>query len=108
MALEVLKEDEELDPILSVVNLVDVFLVVIVALMMMLAINPLNPLVADNVMVITNPGEDNMEILIKDGQRLERFQASDEIGEGEGIRAGITYRMRDGSFVYVPEPGVEP
>lgn len=107
MALEILKEDEELDPILSVVNLVDVFLVVIVALMMLIAINPINPLVADDVVVIKNPGQPNMEMLIKEGEKLERYTASGQIGEGEGVRAGVTYRLQDGSFVYVPEAGTE-
>lgn len=107
MALEILKDDEELDPILSVVNLVDVFLVVIVALMMLVAINPINPLVADDVVVIKNPGQPNMEMLVKEGEKLERYTASDQIGEGEGVRAGVTYRMQDGSFVYVPETGTE-
>ena len=37
-----LDEDEELNPILSAVNLVDVFLVIIAALLIALAQNPLS------------------------------------------------------------------
>jgi hypothetical protein len=46
-------------------------------------------------------------MLIKEGEKLERYTASDQIGEGEGVRAGVTYRLQDGSFVYVPETGTE-
>lgn len=37
-----LDEDEELNPILSAVNLIDVFLVIIAALLIAIAQNPLN------------------------------------------------------------------
>ena len=32
-------------------------------------------------------------------------KASGEIGEGDGEKAGVAYRMKDGSMVYVPEGG---
>jgi hypothetical protein len=32
-----------------------------------------------------------------------RFQTNGSIGEGEGIRAGITYRLPNGRMIYVPE-----
>ncbi len=93
------------DPILSVVNLIDVFLVVIAALLLAIANSPTNPFTSENVTVIRNPGEPNMEIVIKDGQKIERYKASGSIGEGEGSKAGVAYRMKDGSMVYVPEAG---
>ena len=37
--------------------------------------------------------------------RSEKYQASGEIGEGDGEKAGVAYRMKDGSMVYVPEGG---
>jgi len=93
------------DPILSVVNLIDVFLVVIAALLLAVANNPMNPFTQDNVTVIRNPGQPDMEIVIKDGEKIERYQASGQIGQGEGSKAGVAYRLKDGSMVYVPEPG---
>jgi hypothetical protein len=103
MRPRVLDEDDELDPILSVVNLVDVFLVTIGALMMVIAINPLNPFAEDKAVVVKNPGEPNMEMIVKDGKKIETYKSTDQIGAGEGTRAGIAYRLKDGSFVYVPE-----
>ena len=103
MTLRILNEDEELDPILSVVNLVDVFLVLVGALMMVIAATPLNPFASEKAVVVKNPGEPNMEMVVKDGKKIEKYKATKTIGSGEGARAGVAYRMKDGSFVYVPE-----
>ena len=97
-------EDEELDdPILSIVNAVDVFLVIIAILFIIVMENPLNPFNNDKVVVVKNPGEANMEMTIKDGKKMEKYKATGKIGEGEGMKAGVTYQLKDGSFVYVPE-----
>ena len=97
-------EDDELDdPILSVVNLVDLFLVITAVLMVLIANNPLNPFQSDEVVVVENPGKDNMTITIKDGEKLDRYTSTDKMGEGGGIKAGTTYRLPDGNLVYVPE-----
>lgn len=97
-------EDEELDdPILSIVNAVDVFLVIIAILFIIVMENPLNPFNEDKVVVVKNPGEKNMEMTIKDGKKMEKYKATGKIGEGEGMKAGVTYQLKDGSFVYVPE-----
>lgn len=108
MSLRLLEEDEELDPILSVVNLVDVFLVMIGALLMIIAANPLNPFSAEKAVMVKNPGEAGMEIVVKDGRKIETYTSSDKIGSGEGTRAGVAYRLKDGSFVYVPEAPAAP
>ncbi|MFT4090488.1 MAG: DUF2149 domain-containing protein [Asticcacaulis sp.] len=98
-----IEDDESDDPILSVVNLVDLFLVVAAVLMVMIATNPLNPFQTKNVVVVENPGQDDMRITIKDGEKLTRYESSGEIGEGQGTKAGVTYRLPSGELVYVPE-----
>ncbi|MFH5927093.1 DUF2149 domain-containing protein [Roseomonas xinghualingensis] len=98
-----LDNDEADDPILSVVNLVDLFLVVIGILMIVIVRNPLNPFSAERVVVVENPGQADMRITVKEGQELTRYEASGQIGEGQGKRAGVTYRLPDGRMVYVPE-----
>ena len=105
MRTRLLDDVEEDDPILSVVNLIDVFLVVIAALLLAVANSPANPFSAHTMTIIKNPGQPNMEMIVKDGQKLERYQSSGAIGEGQGTKAGVAYRMQDGSMVYVPEPG---
>jgi|GEM_PF-58246 len=98
-----LDEDEELNPIISAVNLVDVFLVIIAALLIALAQNPLNTFSADDVTVIKNAGKPNMEVIVKKGKEIKEYKSNGEIGSGQGSRAGVAYKMADGSFVYVPE-----
>lgn len=97
-----LEEDDD-DPILSVVNLVDLFVVIIGILLILIVQNPLNPFSDERVVVVRNPGEETMTMIVKDGQELTRYESSGEIGEGEGQKAGVTYRMADGKLVYVPE-----
>lgn len=101
--MKFLEDSEGDDPILSVVNLIDVFLVVIAALLVTIAQNPLNPFTHDDVTIITNPGKPNMEIVSRQGEKIVRYQASGQMGSGDGIKAGVAYRMKDGSMVYVPE-----
>lgn len=103
MSMRLLEDADADDPILSVVNLIDVFLVIIAALLLTVANNPLNPFSAEQVTVIKNPGQPNMEIVIKDGEKLEHYKSNGDIGQGEGAKAGVAYRMKDGSMVYVPE-----
>src|SRR3546814_17187734 len=76
-----LDEDEANDPMLSVVNLIDLFLVIIGMLMVVIAHNPLNPFSQDKVVVVENPGEAEMRITIKDGQELTRYESSGEVGQ---------------------------
>ena len=99
-----LTEDMEADdPILSLVNLIDVFLVIIAALLLAVANTPLNSFSQDKLTIIRNAGQPDMEIIIKDGRKIERYQGSSGSGEGRGVKAGSAYRMQDGSLVYVPE-----
>lgn len=103
MSLRILDEDEELNPILSVVNLVDLFVVIVAALLMIIILNPLNPFVEEDVVIVKKPNTEDMEIIVKKGEEMDRYKASEEMGQGQGQRAGIAYRMKDGSFIYVPE-----
>ncbi len=76
--------------------------------LMAVAQSPANPFSAEQVTVIKNPGKENMEVIVKDGQKIEHYKASGEIGEGQGAKAGVAYKLKDGSMVYVPEPGAAP
>lgn len=101
--MKFLDEDEELNPILSSVNLIDVFLVLIAALLIAIAQNPLNTFNAENVTVVKNAGQPNMEVIVKEGKEIKHYKSSGNIGTGAGQRAGVAYKMDDGSMIYVPE-----
>ncbi|NHC05327.1 DUF2149 domain-containing protein [Azonexus fungiphilus] len=83
----ILDEDDD-DPMLSSINLVDVFLVLVVALM-----------AAVNITTQSAAGE----IVVRENGQEIRYRGTGDSGEGEGVRAGVAYRLRDGSIVYVPE-----
>lgn len=95
-------DTEDDDPVLSTINLIDVFMVVIGMLMIAVINNPMNPFAQDKLTIIRNEGQPDMEILSKDGQKVTRFKASGASGQGDGEKAGTAYRMKDGTMVYVP------
>lgn len=95
-------DTEDDDPVLSTINLIDVFMVVIGMLMIAVINNPMNPFAQDQLTIIRNEGRPDMEILRKDGQKVTRFKVSGASGHGDGEKAGTAYRMKDGTMVYVP------
>lgn len=101
--MKLLEDDESTNPMLSVVNLLDVFLVIIAALMISIAQNPMNPYSTDSVTVIKNAGKKDMEVTIKKGIEVKKYKSAGEIGEGKGTKAGVAYKMDDGSMIYIPE-----
>lgn len=103
MAIRFLNDVDEDNPTLSVINLIDVFLVVIAALLILISQNPLNPFTNDDVTVIKNPGKKDMQMVVKKGKEIKTYKSNGSIGEGNGVKAGVAYKMQDGSFVYVPQ-----
>lgn len=104
MSMRLLHEPETEDPILSVVNLIDIFLVVIAALLITVAKNPMiNPFSKQDVTIITDAGKPTMEVVVKKGEKIEHYKSKGNIGSGDGEKAGVAYRMKDGSIIYVPE-----
>lgn len=95
-------DNDDDDPVLSTINLIDVFMVVIGMLMIAIVNNPMNPFAQDKLTIIRNEGKPNMEIITQEGQKVTKFKASGASGEGNGEKAGTAYRMKDGTMVYVP------
>jgi hypothetical protein len=97
--LSILAEEDD-DPMLSAVNLVDVFLVLVVALLTAVALQQQQE---DNTTVIKRPGEPDMEIVVrKDGKEI-KYKGNGGSSEGQGVRAGVAYKLKDGNIIYVPE-----
>ena len=99
--LHILAEEDD-DPMLSAVNLVDVFLVLVVALLTAVALQQQSQ--ADET-VIRRAGEPDMEIVVrKNGQEI-KYRGNGGSNEGQGVKAGVAYKLKDGSVIYVPEEG---
>jgi hypothetical protein len=55
--------------------------------------------------MVKNPGKENMEIITKDGEKINRYTPSeDKSSDGnKGKRVGIAYELDNGDIIYVPE-----
>lgn len=101
--LSILQEEDD-DPMLSAVNLVDVFLVLVVALLTAVAVRGQSE-IQEDVTLIRRPGQPDMEIVVREQGREIRYQGAGSAAQGQGVRAGVAYRLVDGQIVYVPETG---
>jgi len=100
-SLQILHEDDD-DPMLSAVNLVDVFLVLVVALMTAVAAQK-QAVLPEGATVVRNAGRPDMEIVVREKGKDVRFKGSGSASAGQGVRAGVAYSLEDGTMVYVPE-----
>ncbi|MES2185120.1 MAG: DUF2149 domain-containing protein [Pseudomonadota bacterium] len=108
-SLSVLHEDDD-DPMLSAVNLVDVFLVLVVALLTAVAAQRQSQ-VPEGATVVRNAGKPDMEIVVREKGRDVHFKGAGSARAGQGTRAGVAYTLEDGTMVYMPEaqaPAVAP
>jgi hypothetical protein len=101
--IHVLAEDDE-DPMLSAVNLVDVFLVLVVALLTAVSAKSSSAFAPeDKVTIIKNAGSPQMEVIVRENGQEVKYKGTGQMGAGQGERAGVAYKMKDGQIVYVPE-----
>lgn len=104
--LSILGEEED-DPMLSAVNLVDVFLVLVVALLTAVALQQ-QAAAEDNVTIIKRAGQPDMEIVVRENGQEIRYKGQGGSSEGQGVRAGTAYKLKDGNLIYVPEAQTAP
>ncbi|MDR1518481.1 MAG: DUF2149 domain-containing protein [Dysgonamonadaceae bacterium] len=99
--------DEDGDPLSVVVNLFDVAMVFAVALMvsMVMHLNMTEIFSKEDFTIVKNPGKDNMEIITKEGKKINRYSPSSEQSQdkSKGKRVGIAYELENGEIIYVPE-----
>lgn len=94
------------DPLTGVANLFDLGLVFIVGLLVSLfgAYHLEDLLKQDSEVTITKQSSNGqLEIITKQGKKIEAVRVTKEAAKGKGQRLGIAYRLQDGSLVYVPE-----
>jgi hypothetical protein len=102
-----LRKQEDSDPMSVVSNLFDVAMVFAVALMVALVsrYNMTEMFSQEDFTMVKNPGKENMEIITKDGEKINRYTPSeDKSSDGnKGKRVGIAYELDNGDIIYVPE-----
>ncbi|MBB6276224.1 DUF2149 domain-containing protein [Porphyromonas circumdentaria] len=100
--------EEEPDPSSLVSNLFDIAMVFALALMVALVtkFNMTEVFSKEDYTIVKNPGKDNMELLIKKGDKIEKFTPSNETDSSSGSkgkRVGTAYQLENGEIVYIPE-----
>ncbi|WP_369425301.1 DUF2149 domain-containing protein [Methanothrix sp.] len=94
------------DPMDGVANLFDVAMVFAVALLLALVLSyNISELIdpTSSVTVVKNPGEPDMQIIIKNMSSIQILNMTEQLGGGQGTRIGTAYRLRSGQVIYVPE-----
>lgn len=94
------------DPLAGVANLLDVGLVFIVGLILSLfTAYHLEDLFdqKSKMTIVKQSDSGEMEIISKDGLKLEAVKVTRQEAEGRGVRLGVAYRLEDGSMVYLPD-----
>lgn len=99
---------DDADPMSVVANLFDVAMVFALALMVALVsrYSMTEMLSADDFTMVKNPGQDNMEIITKEGNEINRYTTSEDQSSADGNKGrkvGIAYELEDGRIIYVPE-----
>lgn len=108
MRRHLLKKREESDPMGVVSNLFDVAMVFAVALMVALVTrySMTEMFSQEDFTIVKNPGKEDMEIITKEGGRVNRYTPSEDQSarsETRGRRVGIAYELENGEIIYVPE-----
>ncbi len=103
----ILRGREDSDPMSVVSNLFDVAMVFAVALMVALVsrYNMTEMFSQEDFTMVKNPGKENMEIITKEGEKINRYTPSEDNDKSsnKGKRVGVAYELEDGNIIYVPE-----
>lgn len=108
MRKNLLKKEEDSDPMSVVSNLFDVAMVFAVALMVALVsrYNMTEMFSQEDFTMVKNPGKENMEIITKEGNKINKYTPSEDQSDKTGKRGkkvGIAYELENGEIIYVPE-----
>ncbi|PIE01502.1 MAG: hypothetical protein CSA81_11265 [Acidobacteria bacterium] len=93
------------DPLSGMANLFDLAMVFAVALMVaVISSMHLTDLLKDQkTTVVVNPGQPDMEIIVKDGKKIDKYKSAEQKGQGKGKKVGTAYQLATGEIIYVPE-----
>ncbi len=98
--------DDEEDPLGGVANLFDAAMVFAVALLVALVVSYNVPELLDadaSVTIVKNPGDPNMQVIIKDKETIKVMNMTEQIMGGQGSKIGTAYRLETGEVIYMPE-----
>lgn len=108
MKRRLLRKEEDSDPMSVVSNLFDVAMVFAVALMVALVsrYNMTEMFSQEDFTMVKNPGKENMEIITKEGQKINKYTPSEnQVPKAvkKAKKVGVAYELDNGEIIYVPE-----
>ena len=99
--------EEDIDPMATVSNLFDVAMVFALALMVALVARykMTEMFSEDDFTMVKNPGKADMEIITKEGKKIDTYKASDSSTSSgnKGKKVGEAYQLENGEIIYIPE-----
>ncbi len=102
-----LQANDDQDPLSVLTNLFDVAMVFAVALMVALVTRyQMNEVFSkEDFTMVKNPGKENMEIITKKGETIEKYKPSEDTQNSgtRGKRVGVAYQLENGEIIYIPE-----
>ena len=102
-----INDTEDHDPLAVLTNLFDVAMVFAVALMVALVtrFDMTEMFSQEDFTMVKNPGTEQMEIITKKGEKIEKYTPSEDKSESNsrGKKVGVAYQLDNGEIIYVPE-----
>ena len=94
------------DPMSGITNLFDVLIVMVMLLFLFLfttysLMELFSP--TTEVTIVKKKASGEMEIISKKGKEIKVRKVTGKQLQGEGIRLGVAYRLKDGKVVYIPD-----
>lgn len=98
-------EGDDNNPLSIMANLFETGLVFALGFMVSLisAMNMIDMFNPEAKVTVTTERKDGIQIMVKDGQKTTIRRMTKNLGEGDGEKLGVAYRLDDGSVIYVPE-----
>lgn len=89
-------------------NLFDVAMVFAVALMVAIVTrySMTEMFSSEDFTIVKNPGKEDMEIITKEGGKVNRYTPSEDQSSksgAKGRRVGVAYELENGEIIYIPE-----
>ncbi|MGP8329070.1 MAG: DUF2149 domain-containing protein [Methanosarcinaceae archaeon] len=99
------KTYEDDDPLSGVANLFDVAMIFAIGLLVvaMTHFGMTEMITQENMTIVKNPGQDNMEVIIKEGDKIEKLDMTKEVITTTGTEFGTIYETDSGGWVLVKE-----
>lgn len=96
------------NPLGMLTNLFDIAMVFAVALMVALVVHfDMGEIFSkEEFTIVKNPGADNMEIIMKEGNEIKKYTPSETEAQTSGTkgrRVGSAYQLENGEIIYIPE-----